>query len=59
MEKGISCKSVEVSNKFKSSRTLIYVYTIETFGYLQAENYLQLIEKALSTLSDFGSPATP
>jgi len=52
MEERIPRKPVEVSDKFKYSRTHIYDYSIETFGYFQAEHYLQLIENALSTLFD-------
>ena len=50
MEERIPRKQVEVSDKFKANRTRIYDYTIDTFGYFQAEHYLQLIENALSTL---------
>ena len=50
MEKTVSRKPVEVSDEFKFHRTQIYDYTIDTFGYHQAENYLQKIEKALDTL---------
>ena len=53
MEEGISCKQVEVSDEFKISRTHIYDYSLETFGYYQAERYLQKIENALSTLYSF------
>jgi plasmid stabilization system protein ParE len=53
MEEGIPRKPVEVSNKFKVSRTHIYDYTLDTFGLFQAERYAQLIEKALDTLYNF------
>ena len=53
MEEGISCKSVDVSDKFKYNRKQIYEYTLDTFGYFQAERYLHLIEKSLLTLSGF------
>jgi len=53
MEEGISCKQVELSDAFKANRIHIYDYTINMFGYLQAERYLQLIEKSLFTLSHF------
>ena len=53
MEEGISRKQVELSSKFKVNRTHIYDYTIDMFGYFQAERYLQSIEEALDTLSDF------
>ena len=50
MEEEFSCKPVEVSDEFKANRTHIYDYSIDTFGYLQAERYMQKIEVALSTL---------
>jgi len=53
MEEGISRKPVEVSDEFKISRTNIYDYSLDTFGYFQAERYLQKIEKALFTLHNF------
>jgi len=53
METRISRKQVELSDEFKASRTHIYDYTIDMFGYLQAERYLQLIENALDTLYYF------
>ena len=53
MEETIPRKPVDVSNEFKASRTQIYDYTMNTFGELQANRYLQKIEKALSTLYVF------
>ena len=53
MEEGIPRKSVEVSDEFKANRTQIYDYTLNTFGYFQAERYLQLIEQSLSLLHNF------
>jgi len=50
MEEELPCKPVEVSDEFKVRRTQIYDYSIETFGYFQAERYMNKIEKALSTL---------
>ena len=50
MEERISCKPVDVSDEFKAHRTHIYDYTIDTFGYFQAERYLEKIDKALDTL---------
>ena len=52
MEEGIPCKPVEVSDEFKINRTNIYDYSVDTFGYFQAERYLQKIATALSTLSN-------
>ena len=53
MEERISRKPVETSNEFKVSRTRIYNYTLDTFGYFQAEHYLGKIKKSLATLYDF------
>jgi len=53
MEEGIPCKPVEVSNEFKANRTLVYDYTLDTFGYFQAERYIQSVEQSLSTLHIF------
>jgi len=52
MEERIPCKPVEVSDEFKAHRTQIYDYTIDTFGYIQADRYLQKIKKVLATLYD-------
>ena len=53
MEEGIPCKPVEVSDIFKANRTNVFDYSLETFGYFQADRYLRNIEKALDTLSCF------
>ena len=53
MEERISRKPVEVSDLFKANRTQVYDYTFATFGYFQADRYLQKIEKVLDTLYDF------
>ena len=53
MEEGISCKPVEVSDEFKIHRTQVYDYSLDTFGYFQAERYLNKIEKALFTLHTY------
>jgi plasmid stabilization system protein ParE len=53
MERGISRKAVEVSNEFKQSRIHIYDYSLDTFGYFQAERYLRCIERSLNTLSEY------
>jgi len=53
MEEGIPYKPVEVSDNFKAHRTHIYDYTFDTFGYFQAERYLNKIDKALDTLYNF------
>ena len=53
MEEGLPLKPVEVSMKFQSSLTRIYDYTLNVFGYFQAERYLQMIEQAVDTLSTY------
>ena len=53
MEKGIPCKPAEVSDEFKINRTSIYYYSLDTFGYFQAERYLQKIKHALFTLPHY------
>lgn len=50
MEKRISRKPVEVSDEFKIHRAHIYDYSFDTFGQIQAERYLQRIEKSLNSL---------
>jgi hypothetical protein len=39
MEKEISRKPCEVSDRFYASRAQIYDYGIDVFGYFQAERY--------------------
>ena len=53
MEEGASRKPVVVSDEFKVNRTSVYDYTLDTFGYFQAERYLHSIEQALATLYNF------
>ncbi|MDR0835128.1 MAG: type II toxin-antitoxin system RelE/ParE family toxin [Tannerella sp.] len=53
MEERISCKPVEVSDNFKESRQHIYDYTMDTFGYFQAERYLLQIDQPLARLTYF------
>jgi plasmid stabilization system protein ParE len=53
MEERISRKPVDLSDRFKASRIHIYDYTLDTFGYFQAERYLQQIRQSLATLSEF------
>ncbi|MDR0738467.1 MAG: type II toxin-antitoxin system RelE/ParE family toxin [Prevotellaceae bacterium] len=53
MEEGIPCKPIEISDTFFASRTHIYDYTLDTFGYFQAEHYLQQIKRSLATLPNF------
>lgn len=53
MEGRIPCKSVEVSDEFEAHSTHIYDYTLDTFGYFQADRYQQKIEEALDTLCEY------
>jgi plasmid stabilization system protein ParE len=53
MEESISCKPYVVSRKFVESRAHIYEYTIDNFGYFQAERYLHKIRQSLNTLPEF------
>jgi plasmid stabilization system protein ParE len=53
MEERISRKPVITSEKFRTSRKHIYDYTFFTFGYVQADRYLQRINRPLASLSDF------
>ena len=55
MEERIPRKPYIVSENFNINRKLIYDYTIKTFGYFQAERYIQKIKKSLSSLPDFYS----
>jgi len=50
MEDAISRKPSEVSDDFKAHLAEVYNYTIDTFGFVQAERYIQKIEKAIDTL---------
>jgi plasmid stabilization system protein ParE len=52
MEEELSCKPYEISDKFHDSRSEVYEYGIETFGYLQAERYDLKIENAIETLNN-------
>jgi plasmid stabilization system protein ParE len=53
MEEEISCKPYVVSRKFNESRESIYEYSLDTFGYFQAERYREKIKNALNTLSNY------
>ena len=57
MEDEISCKPYVVSREFNESRKQIYEYTIDTFGYVQAQRYLQKIRTSLDTLPQYYSIA--
>jgi plasmid stabilization system protein ParE len=51
MEEGLPYKPYVVSWEFNESRKQIYEYSLETFGYFQAERYRMKIRKSLDTLS--------
>jgi len=53
VETGIPCKSTKVSDEFEISRNHIYDYSVETFGYVQAERYQRKVSKALLMLSNY------
>jgi plasmid stabilization system protein ParE len=50
MEEELSRKPYVTSDKFLISRTHVYNYGVQTFGYFQAERYDRKIEKAIETL---------
>ena len=50
MEDEITGKPYVVSREFNESRKYIYEYSIDTFGYFQAERYKEKIRKSLDTL---------
>jgi len=53
MEKKISRKPYVVSQKFNENRESIYEYSVNTFGYFQAERYRGKIRKSLDTLPEY------
>jgi len=53
MEEEFSSKPYLVSDKFNESRENIFNYTLDTFGYFQAERYLAKIRKSLDTLPEW------
>ena len=55
METGFIVKEVVVSDKFAEHRKEIYLYTIEKFGYYQAEIYDQKIAQSLKTLAIYNT----
>ena len=50
MEEGISRKSIEISVIYDDHLTDVYDYTVDIFGEIQAERYIQKIEKIIETL---------
>jgi plasmid stabilization system protein ParE len=53
MEEKMSRKPFVITGEFRASRKRIYNYSLDTFGYFQAERYVQQINKAVETLSDY------
>ena len=53
MEEEIPRKPYIVSREFNRNRIEIYRYTLEVFGYFQAERYMKIIRASLDTLPDF------
>ena len=52
MEDGIPRKPLKVSDEYDAHLTEVYDYSVDTFGEIQAERYMQKIDKALDTLPD-------
>ena len=50
METKTPCKILQISNKFDISLTHVYDYSLEIFGFLQAERYREKVRKALYML---------
>ena len=53
MENEVSRKPYITARNFRDSRKQIYEYSLETFGYFQAERYSAIIQKALETLPEW------
>ena len=53
MEDEITLKPYVTSVKFRKSRSEVYYYGLQTFGYFQAERYNQKIEKAIESLPEY------
>jgi len=50
METEVPCKPYITSEEFEESRERIYDYSLNTFGYLQAERYREKIRNSLLML---------
>ena len=59
MEEGIPRKPFKVSKEYDIHLTEIYDYTVDTFGEIQAERYLQKINKAVLSLPNFYTAYPP
>jgi len=55
MEGEITRKPYVVTGKFRESRKCIYEYSLDTFGYFQAERYLKKINESLYSLPNYYS----
>ena len=55
MEREISRKPYVVTGKYRESRKSIYEYSLDTFGYFQAERYLKKINESVDMLPDYYS----
>ena len=53
MEEEIPRKPYVVSDEFEESRQRIFEYSIDTFGEIQAERYLQKIRTSLDMLPEY------
>ena len=53
MEERLPCKPYIISREFNESRKQVYDYSLETFGYFQAERYNAKIKKSLNTLLEW------
>ena len=53
MEEEITRKPYVVTGKFRESRKCIYEYSLDTFGYFQAERYLKKINESIDTLPEY------
>ena len=52
MEEEVTCKPYVTSIKFRESRSEVFYYGLQTFGYIQAERYDQKIAKAIESLPE-------
>jgi len=53
MEDKVPRKPYIVSEEFRANRKHIYNYTLNTFGYFQAERYMQKIRESLFSLPEY------
>ena len=53
MEEGFARKPYLTSDKFFDSRSQVYYYGLNNWGYFQAESYDRKIEMSIETLSEY------